>query len=172
MQFPSQIDLPAVALVLLESAATALGPDAPTRRYRAAGYAAQDFLACADCDSQLTVCVSGSLPTGPGGNGPGVQTRSKQWFRSWTFTVDLMRAVPVIDSSLVAPSQEALDESAVRHMLDYDLLDAWQRTLGFDNKLNEAMREAGAQQVAPSSQGTVGPSGGVVAIRAQVAVTG
>ena len=172
MQFPSQIDLPAVALVLLESAAAALGPDAPTRRYRSVGYAAQDFAACQDCDSQLTVCLSGSMPTGPGANGPGQPTRSKQWFRQWTYTVDLMRAVPVIGPNLVAPEQADLDASALQHLDDYRLLDDWQRTLGYDNKLNDALRAVGGQQVAPSAMNTIGPSGGVAALRAQVVVVG
>lgn len=161
-------DLAGVASALLTSAAAALGAGAPTRQYRTAGIPAYDFVTAA-CDSQLTVMVGPAAPGLAGANTPGRPEMTPNRMRSYTWTVELARAVPTLANDGSAPKAADLDAAGAQHCEDFRILDLWVRGQGFNNlRIPPALTALGVQQVAASTITTVNPQGGMVGIRALI----
>lgn len=165
-------DLPGIAGRLLAMALEWFGDGdlAPKRSFRSVGVPTHDLNMC---PSQLTLWIGPGQPGLAGQPTTGrVETSPSVQLRTYMFTFELARCVPVLQDDLSAPSEADLDAAGAQALADYRSLDRFIASLGVNGKIKDGqLLNLGAKEVAAGGLSTVGPQGGVAAVRAAVSVT-
>lgn len=166
---PIAADLPGIASRLLAMAVDWLGDDAPGRVYRSVGVPVWDLSNCA----QLVIFPGTGVPGMVGSPTTGRPEISQSvQLRTYTFTLELARCVATVADDTGAPSSADLDAAGERALKDYRALDRFIAGLGFNSKIeDETLKALGVKSVAAGQLSTVGPQGGIAAVRAALGIT-